>query len=391
MKKIYFDSAASTVIDERVIDTMMQSLRYDFGNPSATHSFGQEGKSRIESVRKAIARWLNVSANEIIFTSCGTESNNLIIRSCIENLHIKRIITSPLEHKCVLETVRDLKEKHPDIEVVFLPVKDRKGDLDLNVLEEYLQENKPTLVSLMHGNNEVGNLIDLKFIAELCKRYNALFHSDTVQTMAHYPLDFSDIPIDFASCSAHKFHGPKGSGIAYIRKTTGLKGITTGGAQERNMRAGTENIYGIAGLGKSFDLAMEELDERRKIIEELKHYAIEQLSLHIPNVRFNGNCTDFDKSLYTLVSILLSFPNTMVGFQLDMRGIAVSQGSACSSGAAKPSGTMLQLYPEEELKNTTTLRISFSHYNTKEEIDELVSVLEEIRKKASSTIHVGNG
>ncbi|MDR2122886.1 MAG: cysteine desulfurase [Flavobacteriaceae bacterium] len=390
MKKIYLDSAASTLIDDRVIDVMMQSMREDFGNPSATHSFGQEGKSRIEFARKIIANRLNVPANEIIFTSCGTESNNLIIRSCVENLNVKRIITSPLEHKCVLETVRDLKEKHPDIEIVFLPVKNQNGDLDLDALEEYLQENKPTLVSLMHANNEVGNLLELKPVAELCKKYNALFHSDTVQTLGHYPLDFSDIPIDFASCSAHKFHGPKGAGIAYIRKSTGLKGMITGGAQERNMRAGTENIYGIVGLGKSFELAMNELDERRKIIEELKRYTIDQLSLHIPEIKFNGNCTDFDKSIYTLVSVLLPFPNTMTGFQLDMRGIAVSQGSACASGAAKPSNTLLQLYTQEELDNTTTLRISFSHYNTKEEIDELVKVLLEIQQNAFNTIPVGN-
>ncbi len=383
MKKIYLDSAASTQIDERVIDTMMESLKEDFGNPSAIHSFGQEGKSKIESARKTIAHWLNVPASEIIFTSCGTESNNLIIRSCIENLGIKRIIISPLEHKCVLETVRDLKEKHPETEIIFLPVKNKKGDLDFDVLEKYLQENKPTLVSLMHANNEVGNLIDLKFVAELCKKYQALFHSDTVQTMAHYPLDFSDIPIDFASCSAHKFHGPKGSGVAYIRKSSGLKGVTTGGTQERNMRAGTENIYGIIGLGKAFDLAMKELDQRRTYIEELKRYTIEQLSQHIPSVKFNGNSANFEKSIYTLVSVLLPFPNTMVGFQLDMKGIAVSQGSACASGAAKPSNTMLQLYSQEELNNTTTLRISFSHYNTKEDIDELVKALMEIEGKTS--------
>lgn len=391
MKKIYLDSAASTIIDERVIEAMIQSMKEDFGNPSAIHSFGQESKSKIEMVRKNIAQWLHVNPNEIIFTSCGTESNNLILRSCIENLSIKRIISSPLEHKSVLETIRDLKEKHPEIEVVFLPLKNKKGDLDIAFLEDLLEEKTPTLVSLMHSNNEIGNLTDIDCIAQLCKKHGALFHSDTVQTMAHYPLDFSKTPIDFASCSAHKFHGPKGIGMAFIRKSSGLKGMITGGTQERNLRAGTENVYGIVGLGKSFDYAMQELKERRRIIEDLKQYTIDQLSKNIQGVLFNGYGTDFSKSNYTLLSILLPFPNTLVGFQLDMKGIAVSQGSACASGASKPSKTMLQLYTEEELKNTTTLRISYSHYNTKEEIDVLINFLSEIQKNLTNTIPAENG
>lgn len=391
MKKIYLDSAASTIIDERVIEAMIQSMKEDFGNPSAIHSFGQESKSKIEMVRKNIAQWLHVNPNEIIFTSCGTESNNLILRSCIENLSIKRIISSPLEHKSVLETIRDLKEKHPEIEVVFLPLKNKKGDLDIAFLEDLLEEKTPTLVSLMHSNNEIGNLTDIDCIAQLCKKHGALFHSDTVQTMAHYPLDFSKTPIDFASCSAHKFHGPKGIGMAFIRKSSGLKGMITGGTQERNLRAGTENVYGIVGLGKSFDYAMQELKERRRIIEDLKQYTIDQLSKNIRGVLFNGYGTDFSKSNYTLLSILLPFPNTLVGFQLDMKGIAVSQGSACASGASKPSKTMLQLYTEEELKNTTTLRISYSHYNTKEEIDVLINFLSEIQKNLTNTIPAENG
>ncbi|MDR3272703.1 MAG: cysteine desulfurase [Flavobacteriaceae bacterium] len=378
MKKVYLDNAASTQIDDRVVDVMIASMKEDIGNPSATHSYGQEGKSKIEWVRKNIARLLNVSASEIIFTSGGTESNNLIIRSCVEDLGVKRIITSPLEHKCVLETVRNLKEKHRDLELIFLPVKNHKGDLDFDFLEEELKNEKFTLVSLMHANNEVGNLTDIKFAADLCKKYNALFHSDTVQTMAHYALDFSEIPLDFAACSAHKFHGPKGAGIAFIRKSTGLKGVITGGAQERNLRAGTENVYGIIGLGKAFELSISELEERKSKIEKLKKYAIQQLKTNFPEIKFNGYSEDLEKSIYTLLSVLFPFPNTMVGFQLDLKGIAVSQGSACASGAAKPSNTMLQLYSSEELENTTTLRISFSHYNTQSDVDELVNALKEI-------------
>jgi len=380
MKKIYLDNAASTPIDDRVIDAMITSMKEDIGNPSATHSYGQEGKSKIEAVRKTVARLLNVLPSEIVFTSGGTESNNLIIRSCVEDTGVKRIITSPLEHKCVLETIRTLKEKHPDLELVFLPVKNKKGDLDLDFLEEELQVDKPALVSLMHANNEVGNLIDIKFIADLCKKYKALFHSDTVQTMGHYTLDFAKIPLDFASCSAHKFHGPKGAGVAFIRKSVGLKGVITGGAQERNMRAGTENVYGIIGLGKAFELAVSELEERKSAIKKLKEYAVVQLKKNFPDIQFNGYSDDLEKSLYTLVSITLPFPNAMVGFQLDMKGIAVSQGSACSSGAAKPSNFMSLLYSPEQLKDTTTLRISFSHYNIQSDIDELIKTLLEIQE-----------
>lgn len=392
MKKIYLDSAASTIIDKRVIEVMMESMNEDYGNPSSTHSFGQEGKAKIEAARKCIAQWLNVPPHEIIFTSCGTESNNFILRSCVENLGIRRIISSPLEHKSVLETIRDLREKHNDLEIIFLPLKDKKGNLNFKTLEEYLMENKPTLVSLMHANNEIGNLIDLNYVGSLCKKYNALFHSDTVQTMGHYLIDLANLPLNFATCSAHKLHGPKGVGFVYIKKTSGLKSIITGGSQERNMRAGTENVYGIVGLGKAFDCAMKELEQRKMQIEKLKQYTIEQLTNHIPGITFNGTCQENSQSIYTLISILLPIPNTLVGFQLDIKGIAVSQGSACSSGATTPSSTMLQLFSTEELMNSTTLRISFSHYNSKEDIDALVSALTEIYQKATinktNTIHV---
>lgn len=385
MKKIYFDSAASTIIDDRVIDAMMTSMKEDFANPSANHSFGQEGKSKIETARKNIAKALHVQSNEIIFTSCGTEANNLIIRSCIEDLGIKRIVTSILEHKCISETIHDLERKHPDLEVVLVPLKNKKAELDFDALEEILKDEKPTLVTLMHANNEVGNLIDLNFVGNLCKKYQALFHTDTVQTMGHYDLDFSKIPVDFASCSAHKFHGPKGAGFAYIKKATGLKGIITGGGQERNMRSGTENIYGIVGLDKSFSLALQELEERKNAIEELKKYTIEELKKYFPDVKINGFGEDFEKSSYTLVSATFPFSNPMLGFQLDMEGVVVSGGSACASGAAKPSKTMQAIYSIEELNHSTTLRISFSHYNTKQEVDELVKAL--LKTATETSVH----
>ena len=377
MDKIYLDNAATTPLSEEVIDAMVDVMKVNFGNPSSTHSFGQEAKILIENVRREVADYLHVTPAEIIFTSCGTESNNMIIKSCVNHLGVERIITSPMEHKCVAETVLDMKKRR-GVEVVYLRP-DQKGDFDLNKLEELLKNSeKKTLVSLMHANNEIGNLIDLKKVAEICKENNALFHSDTVQSMAHMKLDFSEIPLDFASCSAHKFHGPKGIGFAFVRKSSGLKGIITGGPQERTLRAGTENVCGIVGLGKALEISLNNITEYASYIQGIKDYTIERLSAEIPGIKFNGRSAEKDKSLYTLVSALLPFKDPMIGLKLDMKGIAVSQGSACSSGASKPSMVMMMILDEEEMQNSTPLRISFSHLTTTEQIDLLVDALKEI-------------
>ena len=378
MKRIYLDNAATTPLSEEVIDAMVSVMKETFGNPSSTHSIGQEAKVLIENVRRQVADYLHVSPAEIIFTSCGTESNNMIIKSCVENLGVERIITSPMEHKCVAETVLDMK-KNRGTEVTFLRP-NQKGDFDLSKLEELLKNSdKKTLVTLMHANNEIGNLIDLKKVAEICKENNALFHSDTVQSMAHMDLDFSDIPVDFASCSSHKFHGPKGNGFAFVRKSSGLKGIITGGPQERSLRAGTENVTGIAGLGKAWEISQEKMEEYKNHILEIKHYAIEQLKDKIHGIKFNGRSAD-DTSLYTVLNILLPYKNPLIGLQLDMKGIAISQGSACSSGAAKPSMVLMSVLSEEELENSTPVRVSFSHFTKKQDIDAFVSALLEIEK-----------
>ena len=380
MKKIYLDNAATTPLSPEVIDEMIEVMKSNFGNPSSTHSFGQDAKILLEKVRREIADYLKVSPAEIIFTSCGTESNNMIIKSAVEHLGIQRIITSPLEHKCVAETVMEMKNRK-GVEVVYLRP-DSKGDFDLNKLEEALKNSdKKTLVSLMHANNEVGNLLDIEKVGKMCKENNALFHSDTVQTIAHLDLDFSKIPVDFASCSAHKFHGPKGSGFAFIRKSTGLKGIITGGPQERSLRAGTENVSGIAGLGKALELSMTNLEKYSNHIQEIKNYAIEKISSEIEGVKFNGRSAEKEGSLYTVLSLLLPFKNPLIGLQLDMKGIAVSQGSACSSGASKPSMVMMMLLNDDEMENGTPLRVSFSHLTTKSEIDKLVEALQEISPK----------
>ena len=377
MNKIYLDNAATTPLSEEVIDAMVGVLKNNYGNPSSTHSLGQEAKILIENVRRDVAEYLKVTPAEIIFTSCGTESNNMIIKSCVDHLAVERIISSPLEHKCVAETVMDMKKRR-GVEVAYLRP-DKKGDFSLEQLEKLLKSSdKKTLVTLMHANNEIGNLIDIKKIVQLCKENNALFHSDTVQSMAHMDLDFSEIPVDFASCSAHKFHGPKGSGFAFIRKASGLKGIITGGPQERSLRAGTENVCGIVGLGKALEIYLKNMDSYANHIKDIKHYTIDQLSQKIAGVKFNGRSAEMDNSLYTVLSVLLPFKDPMIGLKLDMKGIAISQGSACSSGASKPSMVMMMVVDEEEMDQTTPLRVSFSHFTTKKDIDALVNAVEEI-------------
>lgn len=377
MDRIYLDNAATTPLAEEVIDAMVDVMKMNYGNPSSTHSLGQEAKILIENVRRQVADYLHVTPAEIVFTSCGTESNNMIIKSCVEHLGVERIITSPMEHKCVAETVLDMKKRR-GTEVVYLRP-DRKGDVDLAQLEEIIKSSdKKTLVTLMHANNEIGNFLDIKKVALLCKENNVLFHSDTVQSMAHMEMNFAEIPLDFASCSAHKFHGPKGSGFAFIRKASGLKGIITGGPQERSLRAGTENVCGIVGLGKALEVSLNHLEEYASHIKEIKKYTIERLTAEIEGVKFNGRSSEEDGSLYTVLSVLLPFKDPLIGLKLDMKGIAVSQGSACSSGAAKPSMVMMMVLEEEEMENSTPLRVSFSHLTTKQEIDALIEALSEI-------------
>jgi len=377
MNKIYLDNAATTPLSEEVIDAMVETMKLNFGNPSSTHSFGQDAKILIENVRRQIADYLHVTPAEIIFTSCGTESNNMIIKSSVEHLGIERIISSPMEHKCVSESILDMKNRK-GVEVAYIRPNE-KGDIDLNKLEELLKSSdKKTLVSLMHANNEIGNIIDIKKVAELCKENNALFHSDTVQTMAHMNLNFSEISVDFASCSAHKFHGPKGIGFAFIRKSSGLKGIITGGPQERSLRAGTENVSGIAGLGKALELSLKNMDAYTQHMQDIKQYTVDRVSEAIPGVKFNGRSSEKENSLYTVISLLLPYKNPLIGLQLDMKGIAVSQGSACSSGASKPSMVMMMVLSEDEMDHCTPLRVSFSHMTTKEDIDTFVNALKEI-------------
>ncbi|MCP9200757.1 cysteine desulfurase [Gramella sp. GC03-9] len=378
MKNVYFDSAATTQIRGEVVDKMTRVLKDNYGNPSSTHSYGRSSKSLIEQARKTVAGILNAKASEIVFTSGGTEADNLALNSAVRDLGVERIITSKIEHHAVLYTVNQLQECY-DVEIEYVDL-DEKGNIRLSDLENRLKtSDKKTLVSLMHVNNEIGNMIDLKKTADLIKSYGALFHSDTVQSIGHFKVDLAEIPVDFTAVSAHKFHGPKGVGFAFVRKNSGLKPLIFGGEQERGHRAGTEGVHNIVGLEESLKLAYENIDEEREYVHSLKQHFISELKASIPGVKFNGECTNPEKSTYTLINVCLPVSAEkalMLLFQLDLKGIACSKGSACQSGSDKGSHVLSAFLPEEDLKKPS-IRFSFSRYNTKEEIDYVVKTLKE--------------
>ncbi len=371
MKKVYLDNASTTQIREEVIHEMVTILSNDYGNPSSTHSFGRNAKSIVELSRKAIAKELNCHAQEIIFTSGGTESNNLILRSCVKDLKVKRIITSKIEHHAVLHTIEAL-QKEFDIQVDYVAIKEN-GVIDKTDLVDLLAQDIKTLVSLMHVNNEIGTVLELDLIARICQQNCVLFHSDTVQSVAKTELDLQKIPIDFLVASAHKFHGPKGIGFAFLRKNSGLLPQIFGGEQEKGLRPGTEAVHQIAGMAKALTLSLANLDAERTSITEVKNYLIQQLELEFPEFQINGSHDGF----YTVLNIILPFSEdktAMILFGLDMKGISVSRGSACQSGSVKPSHVLVEFLSVEDLKKPS-LRISFSHFNTKQDIDMLIEGL----------------
>lgn len=374
MSQIYLDNAATTSVRKEVVEEMIKVLTNDFGNPSSTYSIGRHSKALIETARKTIAKQFNVSSSEIIFTSCGTEGNNWIIRSAVRDLGVKRIITTKIEHHCTLYSIQQIQKEY-GIEVVYLNILPN-SEIDYLQLEELLQAETPTLVSLMHVNNEVGTILDLKKVAEMCQAANALFHSDTVQSVGKVEIPLDEIPVDFIVASAHKFHGPKGAGFVFIRKKNNLKALIVGGEQEKGLRAGTEAPHQVVGMAKALELSYEHLDNDRKIITELRDYCKQQLLAHFPGIKFNGS----ENSFYNVLNILLPFSPekaAMMLFHLDMKGIAVSRGSACQSGSQKPSHVLAEFLSEEDLKKPS-LRLSFGNENTKEEIDTLIEVLKNV-------------
>lgn len=374
MKKVYLDNASTTAIRPEVIHEMTKIMMDDFGNPSSTHSFGRNGKTIIELSRKDIAKYFNCSAQEIIFTSGGTEANNWILRSAVEDLKVERIITSKIEHHAVLYTVLALQSDY-NIEVDYVKI-NPDGSIDLTHLSNLLSAEKKTLVSLMHVNNETGSVLDIDRVGVICKQYGVLFHSDTVQSVGKTEIDLQKTTVDFVVASAHKFHGPKGVGFAFVRKNSGLQPLIFGGEQEKGLRAGTEAVHQIAGMAKALSISYKNLDNERVYISDLKKYLIEKLEVNFPGFKINGKKEDF----YNIINIILPFSadkTAMLLFSLDMKGIAVSRGSACQSGSIKPSHVLKEMLSEADLK-LPNLRISFSHYNTKEDIDLLIEGLKTI-------------
>lgn len=357
---------------------MTNVLKTEYGNPSSTHSYGRSSKSLLENCRKEIANLFNASPSEIIFTSGGTEADNLILTSCVFDLNVRRVITSKIEHHAVLHTLDGLQQRL-GIEITYVRL-DNFGGVDLDDLKQLLKaSNQKTLVSLMHVNNEVGNILPIQEVAEICKEHGAFFHSDTVQSIGHYSMDFSKTPIDFAAVAAHKFHGPKGIGFAFVRKKTGLKALIHGGSQERGLRAGTEAVYAIAGMTEALKLAYQNLEEERPYVLGLKNYFKNQLKQKIPGVVFNGYCENDEKSTYTVLNVRLPIDPKkalMLVFQMDLKGIACSQGSACQSGSMEGSHVLNNLLSDEERKYPS-IRFSFSIFNTIEELDYTVSILDE--------------
>ncbi|SHG18429.1 cysteine desulfurase [Flavobacterium defluvii] len=371
MKKVYLDNASTTAMRPEVIQEMTKIMTEDFGNPSSTHGFGRNAKTVLELSRKSIAKHLNCSAQEIIFTSGGTEADNWILRSAVEDLKVERIVTSKIEHHAVLYSVLALQADY-NVQIDYVNV-NQDGSIDLTHLSNLLSEEKKTIVSLMHVNNETGTILDLDRVGAICKQYNALFHSDTVQSVGKTEIDLQKTSVDFILASAHKFHGPKGAGFAFIRKNSGLQPLLFGGEQEKGLRAGTEAVHQIAGMAKALSLSYENLNEERNYISDLKKYLIEQLDINFPGYWINGKKDDF----YNIINITLPFSSdktSMLLFSLDMKGIAVSRGSACQSGSIKPSHVLKEMLSDDDLK-LPNLRISFSHYNTKEDIDWLIESL----------------
>lgn len=379
MDHIYLDNAATTCVRKEVSDKMASVLRSYYGNPSSTHSFGRSSKSILEKCRKNIASFFNVKPSEIIFTSGGTEADNLVLRSAVLDLKINHIITSKIEHHAVVHTVNYLKDNF-NVKISYVRVFP-DGKIDYSHLDEILSKNNlKALVTLMHINNEIGTILDLNRVSKICKLHGALFHSDTVQSIGHYPLDLSKINIDFLAASAHKFHGPKGIGFAFIRNGIGIKSIITGGSQERGYRSGTESLHDIVGLNESLKISYERLEIEKAHISEIKSYFINKLNQEIPGVKFNGSSNNLKDSTYTLVNVC--FPvdikkSPLFLFQLDLNGIACSKGSACQSGSDSGSHVLNEILTDDDLKKPS-IRFSFSCFNTKNEIDSLVKVLKDI-------------
>lgn len=373
---IYLDNGATTPIIPEVVEVIQKSMVENFGNPSSVHQFGRKAKSEIEKVRKNIAKQFNVSSSEIIFTSCGTEGNNFILKNAVENLGVKHIVTSKIEHHAVLNVVKNLQKLH-HINILYVNL-DENGQVDLADLQDILSKSsEKTLVSLMTVNNEIGNILPIDKVCEICKEYNTLFHSDTVQAVGHYEIDLQKTPVDFITASGHKFHAPKGIGFVYVKKGTTISSMILGGGQEKGVRAGTENVHSIIGMGKAIEIAYKNLENDAKHQKELKQFFIDELKKISDKIEFNGMSADLEKSSYAILNVRFPKNDGMFLFSLDLKGIAVSGGSACQSGASNGSHVLNQILDENELQKTS-IRFSFSKLTTKNDIQKTIEVLKEL-------------
>ncbi len=376
MQKIYFDNAATTPLDKEVVKVMTAHMLNNFGNPSSSHEFGRKAKVVVETARKNVAFFFNCSPSEVIFTAGGSEADNLILINAVKNLGVEHIISSPIEHHAVLHTIEALQRDF-GIEATYLSV-DRDGEINYTELKNKLQNSdKKTLVSLMQVNNELGNILDLDKVCSICKETGALFHSDTVQGIGHVSLDLKATPIDFITASAHKFHGPKGVGFAIIKKGYKIEPMLYGGEQEMGSRAGTENTHSIVGLDKALSLALDHFTEDKGYILGIKKYFIEQITDIIPSISFNGLSADLNRSAFHILSVRFPVEKPMLLFNLDLKGIAASGGSACQSGSSKGSHVLSAILNEKASKQTS-VRFSFSKYNTREEVDRVIMEISEI-------------
>lgn len=376
--KVYFDNAATTPMRKEVIGSISSVMEECYGNPSSSHAFGRTAKTYIETARKAIANLLNAMPQEIIFTSGGTESDNMILNCAVKDLKVTTLISSSIEHHAVLHALEALQKTHK-INIAYVKV-DHKGTIDLNHLEQLLQkDDSKKLVSLMHVNNEIGNILDLKKVGNMCHKYEALFHTDAVQGIGHFEFDLEELPIDFLSSAAHKFHGPKGIGFSFIRKNSGLEPFIHGGAQERGLRAGTESVHNIVGMYKALQIAYQNLKKEKKLVASIKEHFKSSLLNIFPEVKFNGCSGENSISTYTLINVAFPISQekaSLLDFHLDLKGIACSKGSACQSGSTSGSH-VLNTIQSDEIKSWPSLRFSFSIFNTKEEVDYVMNVLEE--------------
>lgn len=379
--EVYFDNAATTPMRAEVISAMHEVMQTAYGNPSSTHGFGRAAKALLENARKSIAAHFNASAQEIIFTSGGTESDNMILRCAVKDLGVTTIISSPLEHHAILHALDQLKAEGVTVHYVD---HDADGELNYEHLETLLaQDTTKKLVTLMYVNNEIGNLLDVGRVGALCKEHSALFHSDAVQSVGHFKMDMQELPMDFFSAAAHKFHGPKGVGFSFVRKQTQIKPFILGGAQERGLRAGTESVHNVVGMQKALDIAYAQLEEERSHILELKSRFITELKALFPDVQFNGKCSNMDASTYTVVNVGLPVPEDKAGlldFHLDLKGVACSKGSACQSGSGKGSHVIGALQ-QKGSSDLPALRFSFSGFNTEAEVAYVMEVLREFKER----------